>query len=86
MKSAVIAVTEHLVHNEQVKLTATLLNGVAVVAIAAAFVQNFFVAATDPSKFGGNPSVLMVFLFAGLFLHMVARQILRVLSEKEPVT
>ena len=74
---------EHLVHNEQVKLTATLVNGIAVVALAAAFVQNFFVAATDPSKFGGNPSVLGVFLFVGIVLHLVARHILTALRNTE---
>jgi hypothetical protein len=76
-------VTEHLVHNEQVKLTATLLNGVAVVALAVAVIQNFFVAATDPTKYGGTLAIFLVFLSVGVVLHLVARQLLSALREKE---
>jgi hypothetical protein len=76
-------VAEHLVHNEQLKLTATLLNGVAVVSFAAAFIQNFFVAATDPTKYGGTASVFIVFLLLGGSLHLMARHILTALKEKE---
>jgi hypothetical protein len=76
-------VAEHLVHNDRVKLTATLLNGVAVVSLAVAVIQNFFVAATDPTKFGGTAAIFLVFLTLGIVLHLVARQILVALKEKE---
>jgi hypothetical protein len=79
----VIAVAEHLVHNERVKLTATLLNGVAVVSLAVALIQNFFVAATDPTKYGGTLAIFAVFLALGVVLHLVARQMLSALREKE---
>ena len=75
--------TEHLVHNEQVKLTATLLNGVAVVSLAVALVQNFFVAATDPTKYGGTFAIFVVFLSVGVVFHLIARQMLSALREKE---
>jgi hypothetical protein len=71
------------VHNERVKLTATLLNGVAVVSLAVAVIQNFFVAATDPTKFGGTAAIFLVFLTLGIVLHLVARQMLVALKEKE---
>jgi multisubunit Na+/H+ antiporter MnhG subunit len=75
--------TEHLVHNEQTKLTASLLNGVAVVSLAVALIQNFFVAATDPTKYGGTLAIFAVFLMTGVVFHMIARQILSALREKE---
>ena len=75
--------SEHLVHNEQLKLTATLLNGVAVVSLAVALIQNFFVAATDPTKYGGTFAIFVVFLSVGVVLHLIARQMLTALREKE---
>lgn len=75
--------TEHLVHNERLKLTASLLNGVAVVSLAVALIQNFFVAATDPTKYGGTFAIFIVFLSVGIFFHMIARQMLSALREKE---
>jgi hypothetical protein len=74
---------EHLVHNERVKLTATLLNGVAVVSLAVALIQNFFVAATDPTKFGSTFAIFVVFLNVGVVFHIIARQMLSALKEKE---
>lgn len=75
--------SEHLVHNEQLKLTATLLNGVAVVSLAVALIQNFFVAATDPTKYGGTFAIFVVFLSVGVVFHLIARQMLTALREKE---
>ena len=70
-------------HNEQLKLTATLLNGVAVVSLAVALIQNFFVAATDPTKYGGTFAIFVVFLSVGVVFHLIARQMLTALREKE---
>jgi hypothetical protein len=65
--------TDHLVHNERVKLTATLLNGVAVVCVAAAVVQNLFLAATRPIDGGGGSlSVFVFFLLVSACLHGAA--------------
>ena len=55
------------------KLTATLLNGVAVVCAAAGLVQNLFLAATRPiDGGGGNMSVFLFFMVVGAVLHGAA--------------
>jgi hypothetical protein len=55
--------TEHLVHNERVKLQAALLNGLAIVSIAAGVVQNVFVAAAQSQAGQGGQVSLSIFIF-----------------------
>jgi hypothetical protein len=75
-------VIEHLVHNERVKLTAALLNGLAVVCIASGIVQNLFVMATDATGRGGNIAFLLLFVSVGIALHLTATRRLADLKEK----
>jgi amino acid transporter len=65
--------TEHLVHNERVKLVANLFNGLATVSIATAVIQNLFLLAANPgSGYGANPSVFWFFTIVGIVFHGVA--------------
>jgi hypothetical protein len=78
-------VTEHLVHNERVKLQAALLNGLAIVSIAAAVVQNIFVAAAQSQAGQGGQISLSIFVFfvpIGVMLHAGANMRLGSLKEK----
>ena len=75
--------TEHLVHNERVKLVANLFNGLATVSIATAVVQNLFLFATNlGSGTGANPSIFLFFLLLGISLHGLALYIVGSLKEK----
>ena len=77
--------TEHLVHNERVKLQAALLNGLAVVSIAAGVVQNIFIAAAQSQAGHGGQVSLSIFIFfvpIGVMLHVGANMRLGGLKEK----
>ena len=76
---------EHLVHNERVKLQAALLNGLAIISIAAGAVQNIFIAATQSQAGQGGQISLSIFVFfvpIGVMLHVGANMRLGSLKEK----
>jgi uncharacterized membrane protein len=78
-------VTEHLVHNERLKLQAALLNGLAVVSIAAGFIQNVFHGATQNQAGLQGQASLSIFVFfvpVGVILHLAANMRLGDLKEK----
>jgi uncharacterized membrane protein len=79
-------VTEHLVHDERVKLQAAGLNGLAIVCFATGVVQNIFVFAVGSMRGevdGLNPAIALFFVFSGVILHLAASYVLGALKEKE---
>jgi Na+/melibiose symporter-like transporter len=74
---------EHLVHNERIKLRAALINGVAIAALVAAFVQALFfdVIGSVPSGINLVPLVLVLAVI-GVALHLIAAISLGSLREK----
>jgi hypothetical protein len=78
-------VTEHLVHDERVKLQAALLNGLAIVSIASGAIQNVFFEATQSQN--GQEGVMSLSIFVllvpfGVILHALANMRLGSLREK----
>jgi Na+/melibiose symporter-like transporter len=84
-----IAVAEHLVDNERVKLQATTLNGMAIACLITSVIQNVFVnALNDQSKMSTVTlvSVSVGFGIVGFVLHILANLHLRNLREKTAET
>jgi Na+/melibiose symporter-like transporter len=82
-------VTEHLVHNERVKLRATTLNGMAIACLITSVIQNVFVnALNDQSKMSTVVLVLVSIGFGvvGFVLHILANLHLKNLREKTSET
>lgn len=70
-----------LVHNEQTKLTATWLNGIAIAAVAVGGIAPFVAALTGTASIPAAVVGALAWLFFGLILHWSARRVLRRLIE-----
>ena len=70
-----------LVHNEQTKLTATWLNGIAIAAVAVGGIAPFVAALTGTASIPAAVVGALAWLVFGLLLHWSARRVLRRLIE-----